>query len=317
MSSRSFAASTPLSVVRVTGADRVTYLEDVTTQRLEDLAAGRCVGALHLDAKGSVLATMDVVVLPDHLLLLVPGELVEHVTDVIGGRTFLLDATFEPTDLELVSVRGTRGTGLVGELVGLSPPAGEVVEFGDVLAIGRHDGLDVVGDAGSVEHVLDRLTEGGIRRGDEADLDDWRIRAGIPRWGREIVAGRLPEELGLLPSHVHLAKGCYPGQEAVARMWMLGQPRRRLALVTPVGAVRPGWETGEGRGRVEVTSVTSKGDAALAFVPTGTGPGHRFSGSDDSAVTVERIIGDTIDVPGHDPAVVRRRDRRRSEAGAQ
>lgn len=317
MNDAPFFALAPVGVVQVSGADRTTYLEDVTTQHLTEVSVGRCLGTLHLDPKGNVLATMDVVIRPDDLLLLVPDELVEHATDVLGGRTFLLDATFQLSDRRVLSVRGEAASTMVRDVLGAAPRAGEVTEVEDLLVVGRDGGVDLVAGSDRLDRVGDQLEAAGARPGQEGDLDDWRIRAGIPRWGREIVAGRLPEELGLLPSHVHLAKGCYPGQEAVARMWMLGQPRRRLALLVPSGAVEPGWESGEGRGRVEATSVTSHGDVALGFVPSGAEPGERADGPDGSSVTIERIIGDTLDVPGHDPAVVRRRDRRRSEAGAQ
>ena len=267
-----FSTTADLAVVRVTGDDRQSYLDDVTTQRLADADPGDVVGTLHLDPHGSVLAVMDVVVHPDHLMLLVPRELTGHVIEVLGGRTFLLDATFEEVDQEVVSV--------------------------------------------DVTDHLERLTAAGVEPADQTALEDWRIRAGIARWGREIVSGHLPEELGLLPTHVHLDKGCYPGQEAVARMWMLGRPRRRLAVVDVRGGAEPGWEAGEGRQRVTLTSITSDGATGLAFVPPDTDEGGAFT-EGDVTVVVERVVGDTLDVPGHDPSVTRRRDRRGAGSTAQ
>jgi folate-binding protein YgfZ len=144
------------------------------------------------------------------------------------------------------------------------------------------------------------------------------VAAGRPAWGREVAPPHLPEELGLLPTHVHLAKGCYPGQEAVARMWMLGRPRRRLARVRVAdiaGAqlpVAPGWSTGEGRETVEVTCVADDG-TALAFVPGAAEPGSTVT-TTDAAITVLEVVGDDPVPPGHDPAMKRRRDRDRSAA---
>ncbi|MFP4234428.1 MAG: tRNA-modifying protein YgfZ [Nitriliruptoraceae bacterium] len=155
------------------------------------------------------------------------------------------------------------------------------------------------------------------RPGTDQDLEDARIRAGEPAWGRELAAPHLPEELGLLPTHVHLAKGCYPGQEAVARMWMLGRPRRQLAVVTPTGPVTPGWTAGTGRERVEVTSLTADGSTALAFVPASAAAGDRYGTEEEGAIEVVRVVGAEQVVPGHDPAMVRRRDRGATGPGSR
>ena len=304
-----------LATIRVTGDDRLGYLDDVTSQQLRAVAPGEARGALHLDPHGSVLAVMDVAVREDDLLLLVPEELAGHVLEVLGGRTFLLDATFEASDERVVAVRGVEPPGRVGLLGGLPEP-GQLAGRGESLLIGREGGVDVVAPPAALDGVIDELEADGVVEGDDDALEDWRIRAGIPRWGSEIVSGHLPEELGLLPTHVHLGKGCYPGQEAVARMWMLGRPRRRLAVVEVDGEVTPGWETGEGRQRIQVTSVTSDGEVALAFVPGDTESGTQHRG-EDAAITIRRVLGDTLDVPGHDPKVTRRRDRSRTGAGSR
>jgi tRNA-modifying protein YgfZ len=71
--------------------------------------------------------------------------------------------------------------------------------------------------------LVGRLRDAGAVDADDAQARSWRVATGRPAWGSEVAPPHLPEELGLLPTHVHLAKGCYPGQEAVARMWMLGR----------------------------------------------------------------------------------------------
>ena len=307
-----FLARPALGVVRVAGDDRLAYLDDVTTQRLAGLDTGDARGTLHLDPQGNVLAVMDVLVWEDHLTLIVPEDLVGHVIEVLGGRTFLLDANFERTAAEVVSVRGMDRDAPPTALEDVPPP-GEAVRHDGLTVVGRHDGVDVIGAPDELDAFIDDVVADGVRSGDATDLEDWRIRAGIPRWGHEIVPGQLPEELGLLPSHVHLDKGCYPGQEAVARMWMLGRPRRRLAVMAVEGDASPGWEAGEGRRKVRLTSLTSDGEVGLGFVPADTAQGTEFS-EGGVAVVVERIIGDTIDVPGHDPNMTRRRDRRGAAA---
>jgi tRNA-modifying protein YgfZ len=301
----------PLDLVRieVTGADRASYLDDVTTQAIRDLAPGHVTSAMYLDVHGAPLAVFDVAVLPDRLALLVPRELVDTVLDVLGGRTFLLDATFTRTDDEVLALRDDEG-GAVAAAVGCKARPGRCLPGGDVLVIGREDGVDLVGSAAAIAEVRAQLVEAGAGEGTGEDLEAWRIREGVPAWGHEIVAPHLPEEVGLLPTHVHLAKGCYPGQEAVARMWMLGRPRRRLAQVSVEGPVAPGWETGVGRRKATVTSVAPDGTLALAFVPGDAEVGDAYTGEDGAGLQVRALIGDDPTPPGHDPAVTRRRDRR-------
>jgi tRNA-modifying protein YgfZ len=304
-----FVAPLDLVRVEVTGADRASYLDDVTTQAIGELAPGHVTSAMYLDVHGAPLAVFDVAVLPDRLALLVPRELVETVLDVLGGRTFLLDATFTRTDDEVLALRDDEG-GAVAAAVGCKARPGRCLPGGDVLVIGREDGVDLVGSAAAVAEVRAQLVEAGAAEGDGADLDAWRIREGVPTWGREIIAPHLPEEVGLLPTHVHLAKGCYPGQEAVARMWMLGRPRRRLAQVAVEGTVAPGWETGDGRRKATVTSVAPDGTLALAFVPGDAQVGDAYTDEGGTGLRVQALIGDDPTPPGHDPAVTRRRDRR-------
>jgi tRNA-modifying protein YgfZ len=304
-----FVAPLDLVRVEVTGADRASYLDDVTTQAIGELAGGHVTSAMYLDVHGAPLAVFDVAVLPDRLALLVPRELADTVLDVLGGRTFLLDATFARTDDEVLALRADED-GAVAAAVGCRARPGRCLPGGDVLVIGRDDGVDLVGPSAAIAEVRDQLVEAGARAGDQADLETWRIHRGVPAWGREIVAPHLPEEVGLLPTHVHLAKGCYPGQEAVARMWMLGRPRRRLAQVSVDGSVAPGWETGVGRRKATVTSVAPDGTLALAFVPGDAQVGDAYTDEDGTGLQVQALIGDDPAPPGHDPAVTRRRDRR-------
>lgn len=293
-----------LQLIEVTGADRVAYLDAVTTQRLPDARPGEVRGAMVLDVHGAPLATFWVVVHAERLALLAPPAAAEHVLEVLARRTFLSDARFAPADTEVWALRGDgvdAALAAVG-VAGLAPGHWRMV--GDGMVVRHSFGAQVVG-----EDLVERLAAiESVQVGDAAALDAMRVVVGEPVLGREVAPPRLPEEVGLLATHVHLAKGCYPGQEAVARMWMLGRPRRRLARVHVHGSVTPGWEAGQGRDRVSATAVA--GDVALAFVPADASIGQVFEGSADSSVVVESFVGGDGPPPGHDPAVLRRRDRR-------
>lgn len=303
-------APTTTAVVEVTGADRLDYLEAVTSQHLLDAAPGDVRGALHLDPHGAPLAVFDVVVLAERVLLLVPdGELAARVVEVLGGRTFLSDARFEATGDVVVAVRGDDAAATLRS-AGVPHPTG-AAQTGDLVVVAaRVGGVDLVGSEATVADAVARVRSAGAEDVDTAALEAWEVTHGAPRWGREIAPPHLPEELGLLPTHVHLAKGCYPGQEAIARMWMLGRPRRRLAEVAVDAGVAAGWTTGSGKRGVEVTAVDPGSGRGLAFVPADTSPGERLTDEAGTGVTVRAFVGEGLPVPGHDPAVPRRRDRR-------
>ena len=76
----------------------------------------------------------------------------------------------------------------------------------------------------------------------EEELERWRIEAGIPRWGREIDDQILPAEAGLDETHISFSKGCYPGQEPIARQRYRGKVNRKLRVLDVEGDATPGTE---------------------------------------------------------------------------
>jgi tRNA-modifying protein YgfZ len=89
----------------------------------------------------------------------------------------------------------------------------------------EHDAWLVLGG----DEVLDARPEGDEIDGDE--FERWRIESGIPLWGREIDDRVLPAEAGLTETHVSFSKGCYPGQEPIARQHYRGKLNRRLRVL--------------------------------------------------------------------------------------
>jgi folate-binding protein YgfZ len=101
----------------------------------------------------------------------------------------------------------------------------------------------------------------------EAELERWRIEAGIPHWGREIDGQILPAEAGLDETHISFSKGCYPGQEPIARQRYRGKVNRKLRVLNVEGDATPGTELlldGKKVGRI--TSAVP--GVALAYVRT-------------------------------------------------
>ena len=90
------------------------------------------------------------------------------------------------------------------------------------------------------DEVLDERPPGEVVSDNE--LERWRIESGIPRWGREIDERILPAEAGLDETHVSFTKGCYPGQEPIARQRYRGKVNRKLRVLDVQGNAEPGDE---------------------------------------------------------------------------
>jgi tRNA-modifying protein YgfZ len=113
------------------------------------------------------------------------------------------------------------------------------------------------------DEVLDERPAG--QEVDEEELERWRIESGIPGWGREIDDRVLPAEAGLDETHVSFTKGCYPGQEPIARQRYRGKVNRRLRVLDVEGDAEPGDELVlDGRKVGRITSAVS--GLALGYV---------------------------------------------------
>jgi tRNA-modifying protein YgfZ len=99
----------------------------------------------------------------------------------------------------------------------------------------------------------------------ENEVERWRIESGIPRWGREIDERILPAEAGLDETHISFTKGCYPGQEPIARQRYRGKVNRKLRVLDVEGEAEPGDELQlEGKTVGRITSAVE--GVALGYV---------------------------------------------------
>jgi tRNA-modifying protein YgfZ len=115
------------------------------------------------------------------------------------------------------------------------------------------------------EEVLDERPPGD--EASEADFERWRVEAGIPRWGAELDDRVLPAEAGLEETHISFSKGCYPGQEPIARQHYRGKVNRRLRILDVEGEAVPGDDLAlDGKTVGRITSAVP--GVALAYVRT-------------------------------------------------
>ena len=113
------------------------------------------------------------------------------------------------------------------------------------------------------EEVLDERPPG--EEASEDELERWRIESGIPRWGYELDESILPAEAGLEQTHISFTKGCYPGQEPIARQHYRGKVNRRLRVLDLSGAAAPGDELVLGEKTVGRITSAANG-VALGYV---------------------------------------------------
>ena len=123
----------------------------------------------------------------------------------------------------------------------------------------RHESWLVLGG----EEVLDERPAGD--EASDEDFERWRIEAGVPRWGAELDDRVLPAEAGLDRTHISFSKGCYPGQEPIARQHHRGKVNRRLRILDVGGDAAPGDElTLDGKTVGRITSAVP--GVALGYV---------------------------------------------------
>ena len=307
-------ARRPVGLVRVTGSERLAFLHTLLSQHVADLAAGQVRDFLFLDAKGGARAAGRLVARDDDVLLAVAPEAAEGLAETLANSTFLMDAGAEALGgWTLASARGPADAAasapdaaalpaLDGASSGGAPdePMTAALE-GDLAVIrDRRGGVDWLGPDAAVAAAVEAS---GLAEADPAALEAWRIAAGEPGWGSEIAAGRRTQELGLLPTHVHLDKGCYPGQESIAKTYNLGRPRRALCVVDLDAPVEVGATVTAGDKTGEVTSAaaTDAGAVALCLLPLDRDGAVRGGGTvtvDGVDGRVRRRVGEGEPIPG-------------------
>ena len=237
----------PRGFVGVTGPDATAYLQRMLSNDVEALAPGGSCEALLLTSKGRVIAPMTVWRrgVDDYLLLTEP-DLAERLRDELRRSRFAAKAEIEIEDHASVLVLGREA------------PPGSVAnrEFGQA-AYELVDGTPP--ESAEVE---------------DDELERLRIRARTPRFGRELDERVLPAEAGLDERAISFTKGCYPGQEPVARLHYRGHANRSLrvlALDGDGGLPADGELRYEGKAVGRVTSSVHDPEAgvvALAYVRT-------------------------------------------------
>lgn len=211
--------------LRFTGPQRAWFLHQILTQSFEDMAPGEDRDAALLTVHGRMVGFLEFYALEDHLLAHFEPELKETFPAEIQRFVFATQVEIEDVgdEMGLVLVAGEGWGALAGEVApgGITHPTRSLGIPAGYLWIAAAD----------VPRVLDGLAASGARRAEEASLEAIRIAHRVPRWGREMDEKTLPQEVGIDGWAVQYEKGCYVGQEAMAKIHFRGKVNRRLALL--------------------------------------------------------------------------------------
>jgi tRNA-modifying protein YgfZ len=260
----------PGAIVDVTGEDRIAFLQGQLTQEMRDLPPGEARAVAGLTPKGKLLFVARAVALPDRVRLLAPSALHATIADhlrkyVLGSRVAIEDRSDDFARVGLYGPESGRPA-LPDDLVRLTGEGEFAAEL--VVPAARRD------------VVVESLERAGSEPVGEDAAEILRVEAGRPRFGVDMDSSNLPDEVGMADA-ISTSKGCYVGQEVVARLRTYGRVNRRLVgFRFPEGAVGAGTalrrteEEGAEPERTEAGRVTSS-VVSPAFGPIGLGYAFR------------------------------------------
>ena len=268
-----FAVPIERDVLRVTGPDALTFLQGQLSQDVAGLGDGESAWSLLLQPQGKV----------DALLRVTRLGAEEVVLDVDGGSGAAVAARLERFKLRIKA----DIEALAWACVAVRGPGAGGVASGDALRLpvawAGVDGVDLLGP--------DVETPAGVTTGSIEDYEALRIRAGWPAMGSELTESTIPAEAGIVEATVSFTKGCYTGQELVARIDSRGGnvPRRLRGIVVGSGEHPPVGATVVA-GEKEVGSLTSiAGSVGLGYVGRGVEPPADVALRWDGGETAARV----------------------------
>lgn len=224
-------------VLRLSGRDPVGMLNAVLTNEVPE-EAGLGAYALLLNPKGRIQADLRVLKVDNGVVVVdTAPEGAAATAEILGryapfSRVKVEDLSRGDAPWSVLGLYGPRAPELLGGLRLAEHESAEVA-VGDatLLAAGVAvpvAGFDLLGPAGALQGARDSLLRAGAVVGDRLAHETARVEAGVPRFGADMGPENFPAEAGVLDRAVSFTKGCYPGQETVARMRYRGHPNRTL-----------------------------------------------------------------------------------------
>lgn len=227
-------------IVTVAGQDRLSWLNSMTSQQLIGLRAGESTETLLLDANGRIEQAIGVVEDGERCWLIVDAGSAEALFAFLNRMRFALRVEVADVSAEYAVVGAFEG--VAAEALRALEPVAEwrdpwfEVGRGGVQYAAEHPAADwsavqFVIPRADLGRVAELVRSGSIRAAGLLALDALQVRAARPTRHGEVDERSIPHEFDWLRSAVHMNKGCYRGQETVAKVHNLGHPPRRLALL--------------------------------------------------------------------------------------
>ncbi|MFQ5795808.1 MAG: YgfZ/GcvT domain-containing protein, partial [Candidatus Bipolaricaulia bacterium] len=242
------------SIIEVTGPDRISFVHGLTTNDVASLEAGDGCYAAMTTAQARMIADLRVYIFPDLLWLDCLGELNETVMEILDRSIISeqVELRNRGAELAILSFQGPRAADELTDRLGKPlPPLKGFQHFdtgidGLSVEIIRHDqtgetGFDLVvarDDAPALWQKL-RSTEPSVTPVGMHALNLLRVEAGIPWFGIDMDQTRLPIEADLEERAISYTKGCYIGQEIIARVKAYGEVGKKLRGLVIEGAAPP------------------------------------------------------------------------------
>lgn len=248
--------STARSRLRVTGADRTGFLHGQCTNDIKKLSAGESCYAAFLNAKGKMRGEGHIICLPDAFLL-----------ETSAGLQASLEKFVVTEDVVIEDVSASLGEWLVVGNAQVSLPL-DAVKFAHPLGTGVISATPLVSTLSAEQ------------------LEVLRVEAAVPLWGADMDENTIPNEAGLEARAINYEKGCYIGQETIARIKTYGHVNRHLVQLKLAGGSVPARGTKVIAGDKEVGAVTSAVQSARYAAPVALGYVRRELAKAGAAVTV-------------------------------
>ena len=276
----------------LTGSETKSFLQGQVSNDIESLTPGEGCYAAFLTPKGKMLGDLRVLDAGDELLLDTERSALQELFNMIRRFRIGFDVELHKRTVErgLVSLIGPAAT----EIAGVPDlPAAEhahrplELDGVPVRAIRTDVGVDLLCRSEDTEALIGVLTERGAEPVGEEIAECLRIERGRPRYGLDLDESVIPQEAGLNDRAVSFTKGCYVGQETVARLFYRGKPNRRLRGLRLTASASPGAEVVLGDrtvGHLASTAVSPRlGPIGLALIRREAEPGATVRVGDDGA----------------------------------
>ena len=245
--------------LRFTGEQRAWFLHQVLTQSFEDIEPGEVREAAMLTAHGRMSGYVEALATQEAIYCHFEPELRDTLPQLLESYVFATRVTIEDVTEEfglvLVAGEGWR------ELAGRTFPVPRIHETRSLGVPAGYVWLDRF----YISDALTALAKEGAQVATEDELEELRISNGVPRWGREMDTKTFPQEAGIDSWAVHYDKGCYLGQEAMAKIHFRGKVNRRLARIEAGGDLAEGTELKLDGAKAGVVT-SARGERGLALV---------------------------------------------------